>query len=234
MLAPPQERPRLNLRLRNVSLPLSDFTLEVDAEFACQATGIFGPSGAGKTTLLDVIAGLRRPQSGLIELDGQVLFDSGKDAQLPARLRRIGYVPQDLALFPHLSVEANLRYGYKADGGGHALFSFEHVTELLEIGALVGRGVRELSGGEKQRVVLARALLSSPRMLLFDEPLASLDRNLKRRIIPYFQRIRDEFHLPMVYVSHDVEELAALCHEVWLLERGAVAGKLKPEELRAG
>jgi molybdate transport system ATP-binding protein len=230
--APPEEW-AMSLLLRKVSLPLADFALELDAEFASQVTGVFGPSGSGKTSLLDLVAGLRRPRTGLIRLGDRILTDTSQTVHVPARQRRIGYVPQDLALFPHLSVEGNLRYGYKADRDAHALFSFEHVTEVLEIVPLVTRGVNDLSGGEKQRVALARSLLSSPQLLLLDEPLASLDRKLKQRIVPYLQRIRDEFRLPMLYVSHDAEEIAALCQEVWLLERGHIVGRSGPEELEA-
>jgi len=228
--APTEER-AMSLLLQKVSLPLADFALELDTEFGSPVTGVFGPSGSGKTSLLDLVAGLRRPRTGLIRLGDRALTDTAQGMHVPARLRRIGYVPQDLALFPHLSVEGNLRYGYKADGDGHALFSFEHVTEVLEIVPLVARGVNDLSGGEKQRVALARALLSSPQLLLLDEPLASLDRKLKQRIVPYLQRIRDEFRLPMLYVSHDAEEIAALCQEVWLLERGRIVGRTSPEAL---
>lgn len=221
----------MSLLLRQVCLPLAEFALELDVEFAGQVTGVFGPSGSGKTSLLDLVAGLRRPRTGLIRLGDRVLTDTAHRAHVPVRRRRMGYVPQDLALFPHLSVGGNLRYGYRANGEGHALFSLEHVTEVLEIGPLVTRGVNELSGGEKQRVALARALLSSPELLLLDEPLASLDQKLKRRIVPYLQRIRDEFGLPMLYVSHDAEEIAALCQEVWLLERGRILGRCGPDDL---
>jgi molybdate transport system ATP-binding protein len=228
--APPEKR-AMSLLLRQVSLPLADFALELEAEFACQVTGVFGPSGSGKTSVLDLVAGLRRPRTGLIRLGERILTDTAQALHVPARFRRIGYVPQDLALFPHLSVEGNLRYGYKPDADAHALFSFEHVTDVLEIVPLVTRRVNDLSGGEKQRVALARALLSSPQLLLLDEPLASLDRKLKQRILPYLQRIRDEFRLPMLYVSHDAEEIAALCQEVWLLERGHIVGRSSPESL---
>ena len=217
--------------LQQVCSPLADFALELDAEFTSQVTGVFGPSGSGKTSLLDLVAGLRRPRTGLIRLGNRILADAARATHVAPRLRRIGYVPQDLALFPHLSVEGNLRYGYKADGDAHALFSFEHVTDVLEIVPLVARGVNDLSGGEKQRVALARALLSSPQLLLLDEPLASLDRKLKQRIVPYLQRIRDEFRLPMLYVSHDAEEIAALCQEVWILERGHIVGRSGAQEL---
>lgn len=221
----------MSLRLQNVRLPLAGFTLELEAEFTRQVTGVYGPSGSGKTTLLDLIAGLRRPQRGLIRLGERTLTDTMRATHVPPRLRRVGYVPQDLALFPHLSVEGNLRYGCRADGEAHALFTLEHVTEVLEIAPLRARGVNQLSGGERQRVALARALLSSPQLLLLDEPLASLDRKLKQRIVPYLQRVRDEFRLPMVYVSHDAEEISALCQEVWLLEQGRMVGQSDPATL---
>ena len=197
----------MNLVLRDVVLSLGQFTLQLDFELTQPATAIFGPSGAGKTSLLDVLAGVRRVSSGRIELDGNDLTN------MPTRLRRVGYVPQDLALFPHLSVRRNLLYG--AESG-----RLEHVTSLLEIESLLERSVADLSGGERQRVALGRALLASPRLLLLDEPLASLDTGLKRRVIPYLKRIRDEIRVPMLYVSHDPDEVAELCDEIVVLQRG--------------
>lgn len=210
----------MSLRLKSILLPLTDFTLEVDAEIGTQVTAIFGPSGAGKTSLLDLIAGLRAPRSAFVQLGERVLTDTAAGIKVPTRQRQIGYVPQDLALFPHLSVRQNLLYGYK-DGANHSpLFGYDHVTDLLEIGPLTGRRVNSLSGGEKQRVALARALLASPQILLLDEPLASLDTGLKSRIIPYLARIRDEFLLPMLFVTHDWTEVKALCAEALIMERG--------------
>jgi molybdate transport system ATP-binding protein len=212
----------MKLLLKNISLPLADFVLEVDVELSSQVTAIFGPSGAGKTSLLDLIAGLRRPRRALIELENRVLTDTGRGLALPPRLREIGYVPQDLALFPHLPVRKNLLYGFRAAAARGSLFSYEHVAEVLEIEPLARRSVADLSGGEKQRVALARALLASPKLLLLDEPLASLDAALKARIVGYLARVRDEFRLPMLYVSHDRREIKALCDEVVELERGQV------------
>jgi molybdate transport system ATP-binding protein len=215
------------LLLKNISLPLADFVLQVDVELAGQVTAIFGPSGAGKTSLLDLIAGLRRPERAFIQLEQRVLTDTARGLALPPRERQIGYVPQDLALFPHLPVRKNLLYGCKTPAPRDGLFSYEHVAAVLEIGTLAGRGVTELSGGEKQRVALARALLTSPRLLLLDEPLAGLDAALKARIIPYLARVRDEFQVPMLYVSHDRQEIQALCDEVVELERGQVLPRVK-------
>jgi molybdate transport system ATP-binding protein len=215
----------MSLLLKNISLPLSHFTLEVDVEIHNRVTAIFGPSGAGKTSLLDLVTGLRRPKSAFIQLDGQVLTDTTKSLSVPTRQRGIGYVPQDLALFPHLSVRQNLLYGYHPNHGTSHLFTFDHIVALLEIHPLIQRGVTELSGGEKQRVALARALLTSPRLLLLDEPLANLDKDLKARIIPYLARIRDEFRLPMLYVTHDPDEVQALCDEVLLIESGRIMGR---------
>ena len=212
----------MNLQLKNIFLPLADFPLEIDTEIQSHVTAIFGASGAGKTSLLDLIAGLRRPKSAFVQLDGHVLTDTVAQTNVPTRQRQIGYVPQDLALFPHLSVKQNLLYGCKDNGTANSLFSYEHVTKILEIESLVGRSVTNLSGGEKQRVALARALLASPKILLLDEPLASLDTVLKSKIIPYFARIRDEFHVPMLYVTHDWDEVEALCEEALIMERGKI------------
>jgi molybdate transport system ATP-binding protein len=208
----------MKLLLKNIRVPLAEFTLELDTEMGGGVTGLLGPSGAGKTTLLDVIAGLRKPATARIQVDEKVLTDTAAGISIPPRHRHIGYVPQDLALFPHLSVQKNLLYGHEPYDS--ALFSFEHVTEVLEIQSLVDRGPGQLSGGEKQRVALARALLASPRLLLMDEPLASLDEKLKLKILPYLARVRDEFRVPMLYVTHNADEVNYLCDDVRRIERG--------------
>lgn len=214
----------MKLCLNRIRLPLHEFALEVDVTLTNQVTAICGPSGSGKTSLLDLVAGIRRPQSALIQLEDQVLTDTSTGIDVPARHRHIGYVPQDLALFPHLSVLQNLLYGRKSkdelDVNGP--FGYDHVTKLLEIQSLADRRIGQLSGGEKQRVALGRALLSSPKLLLLDEPLASLDRALKAKILPYLIAIRDEFHLPMLYVTHDSEEIQPLCQCVMSIRRGRV------------
>ena len=225
----------MNLRLHQVRLPLAGFTLEIDAAFDRPITGIFGPSGAGKTSLLDLIAGLRRPIAGKVQLDDKVLFDAGVPLHLPPRLRRIGYVPQDLALFPHLNVHANLAYGYRRQTAIDNLFTIGHVTEVMEIAPLLERNVTTLSGGEQQRVAFARAILSAPRLLLLDEPMSSLDSKLKKRLIPFLLRIRDEFRIPLIYVTHDASELTALCDEVIVLECGRLIERGSSDDvLRSG
>jgi molybdate transport system ATP-binding protein len=215
----------MNLLLKKILLPLTDFPLTVDVEIHSQVTAIFGPSGAGKTSLLDLIAGLRHPRSAFVQLGDRVLTDTAARTNVPTRHRQIGYVPQDLALFPHLSVRQNLLYGCKGNSSSSSLFSYAHVTQVLEIGSLTDRRVTNLSGGEQQRVALARALLASPQLLLLDEPLASLDTVLKSKIIPYLARIRDEFHVPMLFVTHDWDEVQALCGEALIMERGSIVRK---------
>jgi molybdate transport system ATP-binding protein len=213
---------KVNLLLKNILLPLAEFPLDIDLEVREQVTAVFGPSGAGKTSLLDLIAGLRQPRSAFIQLGDRVLTDTTRRTKIPTRQRQIGYVPQDLALFPHLSVQQNLLYGCNGNGARDSLFSYEHVTKVLEIGSIVQRRVTNLSGGEKQRVALARALLTSPKILLLDEPLASLDTVLKSKILPFLARIRDEFQVPMLYVTHDWQEVQALCSEALIMERGKI------------
>ncbi|HLX97040.1 MAG TPA: molybdenum ABC transporter ATP-binding protein [Verrucomicrobiae bacterium] len=212
----------MSLLLKNISLSLADFTLEVDVEMHRHVTAVFGPSGSGKTSLLDLIAGLRAARSAFIQLDDRTLTDTTQKIFVPTYQRGIGYVPQDLALFPHLSVRRNLLYGCKSGGANDPSFRFDHVAEVLEIQPLISRGVTELSGGEKQRVALARALLASPRLLLLDEPLASLDASLKAKIIPYLARVRDEFRIPMLCVTHDRFEALALADEIVVLVDGQV------------
>ncbi|HEY0548993.1 MAG TPA: ATP-binding cassette domain-containing protein, partial [Verrucomicrobiae bacterium] len=215
----------MKLVLEELRVPLAEFTLDVAVEIQARVTGIVGPSGAGKTTLLDLIAGIIRPRDGRIVLDGAVLDDSKNGTHVPTRERRMGYVPQDVALFPHLDVRRNLLYGHRPDREARPLFSFEHVIEILEIDHLVERDVTELSGGEKQRVSLARALLSSPRLLLLDEPLSSLDPSLKAQIISYLKRVRDEFQMPMLLVSHNVGEIEQLCDGAFTLNRGQIEAR---------
>ena len=219
----------MKLQLNNIRLALPQFTLSVDVELTQVCTAIYGPSGAGKTSLLDVIAGLRQPQSARIALNDTVLTDSTSGIALPVRARGIGYLAQDLALFPHLSVKENVEFGASRALPNGSAIDHARILNVLEIEALQPRSIAELSGGERQRVALARALTSSPRLLLLDEPLASLDTALKQRIIPYLVRLRDEFQIPTLYVTHDAEEVRALCGEVLVLDRGNVVARGKPD-----
>lgn len=204
----------MTLIVRDLVLPLAEFTLDVSATLSRGATALYGPSGAGKTTLLELIAGIRKPRSGRIEMDGRVVCDD--DVWVPPRHRRVGYVPQDDALFPHLSVRQNVFYG-AADTD-----NAEDVIEVLEIGTLFERRVHRLSGGERKRVALARALLTRPALLLLDEPLAGVDLALRDRVLEYLVRVRDELPVPTIYVTHHMQEVEAICEEIVVLERGRV------------
>jgi molybdate transport system ATP-binding protein len=197
----------------------------LDAEFVSQGrvTALFGRSGAGKSTLVNLIAGLLRPDRGVIEIDDTRLFDSDKRIDLPAHKRRIGYVFQEGRLFPHLSVRANLLFGRRYAARRRRWSSLDEVVELLGISALLDRRPAALSGGEKQRVAIGRALLSSPQLLLMDEPLAALDQERKGDILPFIERLRDRMQMPIVYVSHAVGEVSRLADTVVLLDRGKVA-----------
>lgn len=213
----------MNLRFENVTLPLEEFTFRMEATFTAHATGISGPSGAGKTTLLELIAGLRRPASGRIMLDDTVLTDAAQRRHLPPEQRCIGYVPQDLALFPHLDVRRNLFFGHRQDALPASAPTPQRVIDLLELTPLLDRRISAISGGERQRVALGRALLTAPRLLLLDEPLSNLDTRLKNRILPYLQAIRHEFATPLLYVSHLKNELDTLCDDIRFMERGTLA-----------
>ncbi len=202
---------------------LGDFVLHAAFETEGGATALFGPSGAGKTSVINMIAGLLKPDRGRIVLNGDVLFDQTARIDVPVSRRRIGYVFQEGRLFPHLSVNHNLDYGRWM--GGHAAdpAAFNRVVELLDIGHLLDRRPGKLSGGERQRVAVGRALLMRPRLLLLDEPLASLDAARKRDILPYLERLRDEAHVPMIYVSHNAAEVRRIASRVVWLDAGAIA-----------
>jgi len=196
----------------------------VDAAFTGERgiTALFGPSGSGKTSIVAMIAGLSRPDRGRIALGDDVLFDRVASIDVPAHRRNAGSVFQEGRLFPHLSVRWNLDYGRWMRGLPRDDSAFSHVCDLLDIGALLPRRPGKLSGGERQRVALGRALLMQPRLLLLDEPLASLDAARKAEILPYFERLRDETQMPMVYVSHDADEVRRLASHVVLLQNGRV------------
>lgn len=205
----------MSLSVTDVQLPLAEFTLDVTVELRARVTALYGPSGAGKTTLLEAIAGLRRPQSGRIALHDRLL--TGDGIFVPPRDRRIGYVPQDDALFPHLSVRRNIEYGSRTKN--------DDVIAILELAPLLERGVKRLSGGERKRVALARALLTKPELLLLDEPLSGVDLALRDRVLGYLLRVRDELAIPTIYVTHHMDEVRAICEELVTLERGRVVAQ---------
>ena len=209
------------------------FSLKVSFGSESRATALFGASGAGKTSVINMIAGLLKPDRGRVELDDEVLFDELKKIDVPAARRRIGYVFQEGRLFPHLSVSANLDYGRWMSGHAPDSKAFGHVVELLDIGHLLDRRPGKLSGGERQRVAVGRALLMRPRLLLLDEPLASLDSARKRDILPYLERLRDDAQVPMVYVSHNATEVRRIASRVVCLDAGRVVATGGPELLDA-
>jgi molybdate transport system ATP-binding protein len=187
-------------------------------------TAVFGRSGCGKTTLLQLIAGLLRPDRGVIRIDDTVLFDAARGIDVPAEERGIGYVFQDARLFPHLSVRENLRYGERRARARRHDVQFAQVVALLGLGPLLARRPGGLSGGERQRVAIGRALLSQPRLLLLDEPLAAIDLARRDELLPYLEQLRDEFRLPMLFVSHQFEDVLRLASDLVVLADGAVAG----------
>ena len=204
--------------VRDIVLVQGAFTLEMSTRLDAPISALFGPSGSGKTTTLDAIAGLRTPIRGTIAVNDRLLFSSTSSINLPPHQRHIGYMPQDVALFPHMNVRRNLLYG-RHPGVSPDL---DRVVGMLEIDRLVDRRVNDLSGGERQRVALGRALMSGPSLLLLDEPLAAVDVPLRRRILPYLQRVRDDLKIPILYVSHDREEVDELADAVVHLDSGRV------------
>ena len=242
----------------DVRLRAGSFTLDLRQTITARTVALFGPSGSGKTTTLDAVAGLRRPDTGVIRIGRHVLFDSRRRIDVPPYERRIGYVPQDLALFPHLDVRRNVLYGARGRaseggaggwilrgrgaGGGTprgplgagsegAHGTHASVLELLEIDTLMSRSVDGLSGGERQRVALARALMTDPDLLLLDEPLAALDLGLRDRILPYLERIRDEIGTPIIYVSHVADEVRRVADWAIVLESGRALRSGAPDDV---
>jgi molybdate transport system ATP-binding protein len=206
----------------DVEKQLGDFNLAAKFETAAGATALFGPSGSGKTSLVNMIGGLLTPDRGRIALDDDVLFDSAARINVPTHRRRIGMVFQEGRLFPHMTVARNLDYGRRMSGVAPNATEHDRVIALLDIGGLMTRRPGRLSGGERQRVAIGRALLMKPRLLLLDEPLASLDRARKLEILPYLARLRDEAKVPVIYVSHLAGEIQRLCSRVVRIEDGRV------------
>lgn len=199
---------------------LGTFSLKLQFAIEGRIVGVFGRSGAGKSTLLNVIAGIAPGAAGHVRVNGVTLLSSADGIHVPAPDRRVGYVFQDSLLFPHLSVEANLLYGYRLRTAADRFIDPAQVIELLGLASLLHRRPRAISGGERQRVALGRALLAQPRLLLLDEPLSSLDGTRKGEVLNYIERLRDTFAVPMIYVSHSVPEIARLADEVVLLAEG--------------
>ena len=216
-----------------VKLARRDFALDVAFEGGAGVTGLFGPSGCGKTTVIRAIAGLERPDSGRIALGDRVLYDGAAGVWVAPHRRRIGLVFQDAQLFPHLDVATNLAYGRFFTPKAARRIETAAVVEVLGIGHLMRRRPATLSGGERQRVAIGRALLTSPDLLLMDEPLAALDDQRKLEILPFVERLRDEFAIPIVYVSHSVEEVARLAATVVRLEHGRVSRVGTPAQVLA-
>jgi len=213
----------------DIGLPLRGGRLDVGARLGGGVTAVMGPSGAGKTSLLEAIAGLRSGARGRVTVGGRVLLDSEAGQCLAPERRRLGLVPQDAGLFPHLDADANIRFGARGDAG-----RISAAIEVLGLGGLLDRRPAQLSGGERQRVALARALATDPALLLLDEPLAALDVELKGRILPWLMRVRDAWRVPMLYVTHNAGEALALAETVLVLREGRVAAAGSPAALLPG
>lgn len=208
-------------------------TFHLDADFQIQGNkiGVFGPSGGGKSTLVSLIAGLRHPDEGVIVLDGEPLFDSSRRVHIPVEHRRIGMVFQKAHLFPHLSVRNNLLYGFKRCEARDRQITFDSVVEVMQIKHLLSRGIKHLSGGEKQRVAIGRAVLSNPRLLLMDEPLSAVDESLKFQIMTYLKDTCDVFKVPYLFISHALLEMRVMTDNVLTMEGGFVTGQTTAENL---
>ena len=207
----------------DIEKQLGQFSLKVAFESTSRVTGLYGASGSGKSSLVNIIAGLSEPDQGRIVIDSEMVDDTQARIHVPPHKRRIGYVFQDARLFPHRSVAQNLDYGRRMNGLARDEAHQQRIVDLLDIGALLTRRPAQLSGGERQRVALGRALLSKPRLLLLDEPLGALDQDRRAEILPYLERLRDEEHIPMIYVSHDPDETRRLAGQVVILKAGRVA-----------
>lgn len=198
-------------------LQMGQFLIEPSFQSDASVIGLFGASGSGKTSILHAIAGLDTPRSGLIKIQDQTWFDSDQKINLSTQKRHVGLVFQDAQLFPHKTVKQNLLFGLKHLAHQERHFEADYIIELLKLEHLLQRMPIKLSGGEKQRVALGRALLYSPKLLLLDEPLSALDAAHKAEIIPFFQKVKQEIKIPMIYVSHDIQEIKQLTETMWIL-----------------
>ena len=211
----------------DIALPLSGFGLRISAALSADTIAVLGPSGSGKTSLLEAIAGLRPKATGRVVIRGERIMDTAAGLNLPPERRRIGYVPQDSCLFPHLDVRGNVRFGIAK---GARVELFDEAVDILEIAPLLDRYPVTLSGGERQRVALARAIATEPRLLLLDEPLAAVDPALKGKILPYLLRARDTLQIPFLYVTHNAGEARAVAREALVLREGTVMFAGPPDE----
>jgi molybdate transport system ATP-binding protein len=209
----------------------ADFRVQAAFTLRSSKCGVFGPSGSGKSTLMYMLAGLLEPDNGFIRLNGQTLFDAQQKINLRPEARRVGVVFQNACLFPHLSVRKNLLYGLKRLPPQQRTVPFEQLIHVLRIEELLDRSVARLSGGEKQRVALGRTVLACPQLILLDEPLSGLDGQLKYQIIPYLQQVFAEFSIPMLFISHSLQELRLMTEEVLVVERGLATRQMATEEL---
>ncbi len=215
----------------DISARLGDFRLTVSGENSSGVTALFGQSGSGKTTLLNCLAGVIKPDRGVIVVDDTVLFSAKKGIFLTPENRRIGYVFQESNLFPHLTGLKNILYGYDLLSSDERVIHPPQVLSLLEIEHVMDRQPSRMSGGERSRVTIARALLTSPRILFLDEPLVSVDSKLKGKILPYIDRINRDLHIPVLYVSHDISEVLYIADEVFVLQEGKLIGKGDPRSI---
>jgi molybdate transport system ATP-binding protein len=209
----------------------SGFRVEPTFGTDAPVTALFGPSGSGKTSILSMIAGLRRPDTGLIRVGARLLFDSRTGVDLPPERRRVGYVFQDHLLFPHLDVRGNLLYGWRRRAREARAVDFDRVVRVLELSDLLARLPHSLSGGQRQRVALARGLLCGPDLLLLDEPLASVDGGLKQRVLDYVRCVLQEWHVPTLYVTHDPAEVRQVAARVVRIDQGRVTAAGLPEDV---
>ena len=203
-------------------LQRDSFVLDVSLQLNHRVTALFGASGSGKSTLLNIIAGITKPDSGYISIDNDCVFDSKNRINKAIHQRRVGLVFQDGRLFPHMTVKQNLNYAIKVNTTKNQLITISELIELLEIEPLIKRHPHQLSGGEKQRVALGRTLLSSPKLLLLDEPLASLDEKLKQQILPYLKLITENINIPMLYISHSKDEILQLTNHILYIHEGKI------------
>ncbi|NTW51868.1 MAG: molybdenum ABC transporter ATP-binding protein [Chlorobiaceae bacterium] len=215
----------------DIEKTLGEFSLKMKSEISGERIGIFGASGSGKSTLVHLIAGLLHPDSGELYLDDACLYSGRKSINLSPEQRRIALVFQQAMLFPHLGVKANLLYGYKRCRPEHRKITPEALTKVLNLEHLLDRGVGNLSGGEKQRVALGRAVLANPRLLVMDEPLSALDDSLRYQIIPYLRSVSEEFRIPYIFISHSITEMQLMTDRVLVVQNGRISGVSTPDEL---